>query len=90
MSLKNYTSRHDLVKNGSVNKMLTQEGGAGYNTGRGTSNSPFYHEFDYPDLPSSYPNQDHLVNLLHGKWSTMDAQSTRIGGRQSLVTGQTE
>ena len=79
MSLKTLSSKHDLVQQGPVNEMATQEGGVGYNTGGGSSNSPFHHGFDYPGLPSSYPSQDHLVNLLKGNWSTMDAQSNRVG-----------
>ena len=90
MSLKTLTSKHDLVQNGPVDKMANQEGGAGYNTQLGTSNSPFSHQFQYPDLPSSYTSQDHLVALLNGQWSTMDAQSTRVGAGASLVVGQTE
>tara|TARA_R110002012_G_scaffold249345_1_gene426881 strand:- start:913 stop:1545 length:633 start_codon:yes stop_codon:yes gene_type:complete len=92
MSLKNKVSLHDLVQGtgNPVGDMSNQQGGAGYNTQLGTSNSPFSHNSDYPGLPSSYPNQDHLVNLLNGRWSTMDAQSTRVGSQNTLTNGQTE
>ena len=81
MSLKNLSSVHDLVQGvGSpVNDMANQTGTPEYHTFEGTSNSPFNHNSDYPGLPSAYPKQDHLVNLLKGNWSTMDVESTRVG-----------
>ena len=81
MSLKNLSSIHDLVQGpgNPVGNMLTQEGSPGYNTEEGTSNSPFEHKYEYWSLPGSYPNQDHLVALLKGKWLSKDPQTSRVG-----------